>query len=302
MGCLFQESLPESKSDKDLDELQRKYPSYDRYYLASASIPSRRALFEELYQYFLPYADRHFLSDLKRHFHQRTWEMYLTYVFLVNDFSISSSNKGPDIKISFNGKTIWIECVACESGDGNDSVPPLLYGGNLQDFPEKKMLLRMTNSLDAKFKKYQEYVEKGIVEKNDIYIIALNRSALDHCDPGIPLILKSLFGFEYLNIPIRMLRDSGGDAEGKSFWSIRKDIVKQNGEPIPMNFFRNEICSGVSAIIYSKTSVLSSLNHPENMKDELILVHNPLAINPLDEQTFQFIDQFKDVGDKIIKV
>lgn len=299
MTNLFADDFPVAKNDDDLAKIQKKFPKYDPYYIASGAILGRSERFEKLYAKFYPYQDSHFLSQVKCDFNARTWEMYLACVFIENGFKISSENVGPDIKIVFGDKTIWIECVAPKKGDGDDSVPDLLYDGSVQDLPERKMLLRMTSKLADKFRVYEKYIREGIVQKDDIFVIALNRSGLDHFDPGIPLILKALFGMEYLNLPIRPMKASSEDRWGKPFWSKRKDVVKTNGEPISVNFFEDEAHSGISAVIYSKNSVLS---HPEKIGSDCILVHNPLAENKLSVDVFPFLEQYEDQGDKIVKL
>src|SRR5260370_689544 len=64
------------------------------------------------------------------------------------------------------------------------------------DLTEDKMLLRLMNGLDKKsgVKGYCKYVKQGVVRIDDPYIIAINRSKLEHVDPQVPLILKCLFG------------------------------------------------------------------------------------------------------------
>lgn len=297
MGKLFKEKFTEVKTNKDFKKLQKENPDLDGYYIASASMSYRRRIFEKLYAQFEPYADRHFLQEVKKHFHQRTWEMYIACVLLKNNIRISSSDNGPDIKVSIGKKVIWIECVACSRGTGDDAVPPLRYDGSLQDLPEKQMLLRMTSSLEDKFKKYREYLEKGIIRKEDVFIIALNRADLDHFDPGIPFIFKALFGIGYLTIPINPL--NGKKTESSPFWSTRYTVAKQNGKDVSVKFFEAQEHSGISAVIYSKDSVL---NHPKEIGSECILVHNPMASNPLHESIFPFFEQYKAEEEKIKKI
>jgi type I restriction enzyme S subunit len=296
---LFSDDFPIVTSEIELEIVKREFHryEYDSCYVTVGCKKSKSKL-DILWEKFKPYADTHFLSEIKKHFHQRTWEMYVACIFLKKGFQIESSDNRPDIKIVLGNQIIWIECVACDVGIGKDAVPPLKYDSSLlQDYPEKQLLLRMTNSLDAKLKKYKEYLEKKIVGKEDIFIIAINRAGIDHCDPGIPLIFKAVFGIEHLNIPIHPL--NGAKSEKGSFWSIRDDIVKQNDENISVKFFEKQEHSGISAIIYSNTNIL---NHPNNIGSECILTHNPIAKNILDDKIFPFFDQYKIAADKIIKL
>lgn len=296
---LFPDDFPVAENNDDLARIRKEYPKYyDPYYIASGAILKRRALFEELYEKFQPYKDSHFDSQVKIDFNARSWEMYLANVFLENGIAISSSDKGPDIKIEYKDRNIWIECVASKNGSGSDRVPELLYNGSFQSYPEREMMLRLTGNMEDKFKKYEEYRKKGIVGDEDIFIIAINRSALDHLDPGIPLILKVLFSIGHPSFSIHAL-DKTRKTSTKPFWSKRANIRKKSGEPIPVNYFEDEKYSGVSAVIYSKTSVLS---HPKNVGSDCIIVHNPKARNPLPLGSFPFFDEYQDQDDKIVKL
>lgn len=286
MKSLFTDEFPTVTSKEELNDLKAQYPNYDSYYLASGSIAERKQKFDALYVKFEPYADSHFLQEIKINFHQRSWEMYLACVLLENGFTIISSDKGPDIKIILEGKTIWIECVAPTQGEGDDRVPDIFYGG-VQNVPEEEMILRLSSSLKEKFEKYQEYLEKEIIGKNDIFIIAINRGAFGHPDAINPLIFNCLFSLGYLTLPIRV--DSNA---GESYYSRRKELKKKSGGIVPMDFFEDQQHIGISAVIYSKENVL---NHPQKLGNDCILVHNPMAINRLSEKVFPFFIQHRAI-------
>ncbi|MBN1325539.1 hypothetical protein JW977_00960 [Candidatus Falkowbacteria bacterium] len=276
MATLFTDNFPDVRTGNELEQLKAKYPDYDGYYITSGSVPERKALFNKLYSIYEPYADTHFSKEVKLNFHQRTWEMYLACVLLDNGIKIASNDKGPDIKILDNKKSIWIECTAPKKGQGRDRVPDLIYGV-AQSVPEEEILLRLTGSLDEKFRKYQEYLNKKIINPTDIFVIAVNRGDFAHPDATIPAILKCLFSVGNLTLPIK----PGNKQPGKPFYSRQEALQKRNGSNVPMNFFEDPQRAGISAVIYSKEAVL---NHPEKIGEDCILVHNPLAKNPLSEK------------------
>jgi hypothetical protein len=74
-------------------------------------------MFDSLWQIYQPLADKNFLSDCKKHFHQRVWEMYLGVSLIKNGLDISSSGRGPDFVVN-KGKEneIFIEATACPIG------------------------------------------------------------------------------------------------------------------------------------------------------------------------------------------
>jgi type I restriction enzyme S subunit len=294
MGKLFTDDFPTIENNDELNALFKVYPNYDEYYIASGSIAERRDLFEKLYASYEPYADSHFLDQIKISFDQRSWEMYFACVLNGNGIEIFSKDEGPDIGIKYGEKSIWVECVATEQGEGEDRVLDMIHN-SVFDLPEREMLLRLSNALDIKFKKYQKYIDKGLVSKEDIFIIAITRGILNYLDPGIPLILKCLFRLGDLAIPIK--RSDG--SLGQPYYQLREEIRKHNESPVSMNFFESGNHNGISAIVYSQTTVL---NHPEIMGGDCILVHNPNSTNPLPEKVFPFLSQHRLSGDKIVKI
>ncbi len=285
---LFTDNFPKISTEKELDALKAQFSNYDGYYIASATTPERKQLFDSLYSQYAPYADSHFLPEVKLHFHQRTWEMYLACVLLKYGFKITSNDEGPDIQITTrNNKKVWIECVASEKGEGDDRVPVFLYGTALaQPMPEREILLRLSNSLKSKFEKCQDYLSKNTVGQDDIFVIAVNRGALDDINDKCPLILKCLFSIGDLNWFERV---EDGKAE-EPYYARRAEVDKKSGEAVSMNFFEDPQHAGISAVIYSQELVL---NHPDKLGDDCILVHNPFANNPLPEDIFSFFKQYK---------
>lgn len=268
MTTLFSDNFPIVKTNKELNEVKKKYPNYDEYYVASGCILKRRKFFNKLYSIYKPYADRNFLTEIKTNFHQRSWEMYLTCKLIDKGFKISSANSGPDIKIDYNGKNIWIECVAPKKGIGENSVPEIKYG-QLCDFPEKEILFRLKQSLEDKFITYQRYLDQHIVDKKDIFIIAINSGGLEHVDGEIPLINKCLFSLGYLTININPIQKT----KSTPYFSRRENILKNNGSLVPMNFFEDKAHEGISGVIYTASAVLNEPNY--------ILINNPKSKNPI---------------------
>jgi hypothetical protein len=281
MNTLFTDDFPYIESEAELQTLKDQYPEYDSYYIASGSIKERKEKFDALYERYYPYADSHFLTEAKIKFHQRTWEMYLGVCLLDKDISFSSEDIGPDFLIEKDGKRIWIECISPEKGDTDDRVPDTIYG-IVQNVPSDEMLIRIAGALKIKFEKYKSYVEKGIVKVEDQFVIAVSRGELSHVDAALPLIFRAVFavGHQTFTIP----RDGQPPQYG---WSSIPSIKKKNGSEVPMNFFINPEHDGISAVIYSKNTVL---NHPDKLGDDLIILLNKIAKNPLSEEVF---DSFK---------
>ena len=281
---LFTDSFSSPETDEELQELIGNHPSYDSYYVASGAIEDRREHFDKLYSKYHPHTDRNFLSAVKHDFHGRTWEMYLSVVLLNNGIEIESSDVGPDILVKHEGKKIWIECVACQRGDKADSVPPMEWN-KIGTIPEEKMRIRIASSLADKKKVYDKYIEKEIIDKDDIFIIAVNGGMFGYPEYAYPRILQTLFaiGYPTLSFPV-------GGGEPVSGVSRISQIKKEGGGDAPMDFFLNEDNKGISAVIYSNNTVL---NHPGTSGQGVLLVHNPKAKNPLSDVVLDFLKTYK---------
>jgi len=284
MKSIFTDNFPFVTSDPELQVLKDQYPDYDSYYIASGSIQERKERFDALYQKYHPYADRHFLTEIKKKFHQRTWEMYLGCALLDRGIVFTSKDIGPDILIEHEGKKIWIECIACEKGDGIDRVPDLHYGV-VQDVPSDEMLIRIAGALKSKFEKYKKYLEDGTVRDTDQFVIAVSRGDLGHVDAAIPLILRVVFAMGHQTIT--MPRNGSPSRSG---WSTVPFVEKRNGSKVPMTFFLEKEYEGISGVIYCKDTVL---NHPDVLGEDIVVVYNKLAQNPLSEGVLDSFKKYK---------
>lgn len=288
MKKLFTDNFPIVSNNEELNKIKKEYApkGYDEYYIASGCINDRRKKFEYLWSIYAPYADSHFLDQVKYDFHSRTWEMYLGALFINNNLKIESMDIGPDFKITTPSTNIYVENVVCNKGRGSDAVPEIQYEG-VYDVPQDEMLLRLTSSINYKFQEYEKYKKQAVIDKNLPYIIALNRGMLDHPESTPPLIMNCLFALGPLAINMSPNRT---EEEPRSFLTRREFIIKKSGKKIPLNFFLDKSHSGISAIIYSDETIL---NHPQNIGEDCMLVHNPNADNPIDESLFNFINQWK---------
>lgn len=305
---LFSDNFPNINSDNELELLKAQYFQYDPAYICQAVGGSRQKVkkwMEDLWVQYEPYADSHFLTDFKHQFAQRSWELYLGVAFLNRGFKIgNNSGVGADFDIQDQaGKRIaWIEAIAVRPGDGIDKVPDLIYN-TVSSVPVDEMLLRVASALDTKFKKYSEDLKKGLMMKNEPYVIALNRSVLGHVEIPPSLIIKAVFGVGdmTLSFPVPVVGEAPTEKEPTRGWSFLGSVPKKNGQGIPMNFFENPEHSHISAVIYSIDHIINSPREPECIGENFIIVHNPLATNPLTSDVLPFGDEYRVVGDSITK-
>lgn len=305
MAKLFSENLGEVKTDEELASLQQQLPGYDPAYITqTAGVPRReiKDWMESLWAQYEPYADPHFLEEFKRQFVGRSWELYLGATLLNHGFRLGRHvSAGPDFDVQNEAgeRLTWVEAVTTRKGIGSDRVPNLVYG-IVQDVPEEAMLLRISQALDYKFKQYQEAVVNNIVQSGEPYVIALNRSNLDYPDPDMPLVLKALFGFGHqaLRVMVNGIRQENPE----TFWTGRANINKKSGEGVSMLFFEDPAHSGISAVFYSTDNILQSPRGVEQMGENFVIVHNPLAKNPLRRGFFPFGDEYAVEGESVKKI
>ena len=290
---LFSDDFPEVRSDEELQALMQLHPDYDAGYLCQASSVLRKktkAWMEKLWKQYHPHADSHFLEEFKRQFTQRAWELYLGVTLLNNGFKLGKQkDDGPDFEIlNVEGKPpVWIEAIAVKKGGGNDRVPDLAYG-TVSNIPTDEMVLRIAAGLDTKYKKYCSDLKNGFIKENEPYVIAIDRSELEHVDALLPNILKALFGIGTLALHVRV----GGKRvkRPKSSWTSQFEIIKRSGSSVPMLFFENPEHAGISAVIYTRDHVINSPRGPKQMGQNFTIVHNPYAKNPLPDSFFPFGD------------
>jgi len=196
-------------------------------------------------------------------------------------------------------KNIWIEAIAVEKGEGQDKVPNIEYGKAI-DVPEKEMLLRLTAGLKEKYRKYLSYLKDKIVNQNDFFVIAIDRSHLEHMDAQIPLIFKCLFAIGHQVLFLKKGKPQP-KTEG-SIWSTREKVNKISGSEVEMLMFRDSSFEGISAVIYCDKNILNSPRNYNQMGSNFITVHNPFAKNPLSDKFFNFGDTWKQEGEQIKKI
>lgn len=302
MTKLFNENLGTASNSKQLAKLKAKFNTYHPSYIALATMTTRpdfRNWLEAIWVQYEPYADTNFHSEFKKQFNQRAWELHIGSVLLNRGYTLGShSNTGPDFKIPYKDKNIWIEAIAVEKGHGQDKVPNIEYGKTM-DVPEKEMLLRLTAGLREKHQKYLSYLYDNLISKNDPFIIAVDRSPLEHMDAQIPLVLKCLFAIGYQVLFLK--REKPQPKTKGSTWSAREKVNKISGSEVEMLMFRDTSFEGISAVIYCTQDILNSPRDPNQLGDNFVIVYNPFAKNPLPDNFFKFGDTWKQEGEQIKK-
>lgn len=230
---------------------------------------------------------------IKNKFHQRFWELYLglTLQNLNLELIPKKRQEGPDFCILLDGKNLWIEATTADVGRGEDKVPePIL--DEVNRVPEEQILLRLTNvfscknckrptgtstillsdntsSGSCKNCKRQEYISKGIVKTDDLFVVGINGFlAAKLSDTEIPYIVKSVFGYgkDVATISLKTLEIIN------RFYEYRQYVIKKNLSPVSTSPFTNGELPGISGIIYSNVDIW---NLPALPGSDFKFVHNP---------------------------
>jgi type I restriction enzyme S subunit len=205
--------------------------------------------------------------------HSFFWEMYLCYQLLKLNFQVipPRMKKGPDLHLVIDQKHVWIEATAPVEGMGDDAVQNLYRHSRFDPFPDE-VILRFTNAIAKKRDKHTKYLEDGIVNPGDAYIIAINGGKIGvlllETPPAIS-ILKSVYPLGDLKVEINT---QTGDI--RTQFEYRDEINKKNKEKVSTKAFLDPAYSGISGILYS-TAGLWHL--PSQPGDEFKFIHNAFA-------------------------
>jgi hypothetical protein len=229
---------------------------------------------EALWQQYKSCAPKGFVSKAQFEFHQCWWEMYLSVGLMNLGFAVVPSpphRKGPDILVRLSEQSVlWIEAVAPNIGMASDRVPDPVMNG-VAEFPKEKYLLRLSQALNDKRQKFEEYRSAGIMGASDSCIIALSACALNQVgtllDFPVPVPLSVLAGAANFVLT--------GKKE-QSFIQRRETLYKNSGGPVDMNLFETESFKMISAVLYS---CVDPLNAPEKPETTFQIFINPNATN-----------------------
>jgi hypothetical protein len=215
--------------------------------------------------------------------------MYLAVTLLVHDFDLKRhGTEGPEFYAVVGNKRLWFEAVAPGPGDGPDQVPPLRCDGHFSDFPTEKVLLRFTNALDEKRRRYSNALSKGIIAEDDRYVLAINSRGIRHDAPyekTIPLFVQAFLPIGPLVIPINVTTRRWEEP----FYQHRPAIAKLSGASVSTRTFLDEDDQFCSAILHSG---VDCANYPSRFGGDFAILHNPNARCPLGETKFAWCEQF----------
>jgi hypothetical protein len=229
---------------------------------------------EALWRIYEPCADEHFLTEIRRDFIARFWEMYLAVTLRELGHQLTCPKPGPDVGIVWEGQRIWFEAVAPKPGDpaSRDRVPDLVFG-QVTSVPTEQMILRYLNAIQTKLTdQYPRWLRSGVIAEDDALVIAVNPRALGHdfLDGIPPRIVQAALP---IGGPTVTLDGSSGTVLGEGY-QRRVSIAKASGSQVPTGAFLHPRGLALSALLCSRVDAASG---PTQLGGDFQLVPNPLA-------------------------
>lgn len=252
-----------------------------------ADAPRQRAYYTDVWRDFerAGLSGDEFVSGLTgtstTQFRQRVWEMLLARHLLACGHQVTSRPKGePDFRFEVNGQVVWIEAISPTPGPdlppdwtAFDPANPGPWVGNV---PNREMLLRWTGAFNTKAEKCKEYRRRGVVRRNDGFVIAIDGSQLSkspdtHGVSQMPFVVEAVFPIG----PIAVGIDPDTGKLGPAFRTVEVIVENRNKSPVyKERFFRPEF-AGVSAVLGSCPSPHAPPMLPVQ------IAYNPLAQAPV---------------------
>ena len=194
---------------------------------------------------------------------------------------------GPDFLLLDGTRRVWVE-VICPEPVGVPVDWLKIKANHAGTVPHDEILLRWASAIYAKADKLvgakngkeKCYASTGIVQANDVYVIAVNGCQLRH-GPFAALLGISQFPYAAEAVfpigPYQVTIDRETQRVVNRGHQERFHIWKSNGAPIPAYMFLDPHYKMVSAIWAVDFNGGRSIRSSEPSA----LIHNPLALNPL---------------------
>lgn len=237
------------------------------------------------------FADTNFISRLTSGHDPRFWAC-LSEAILADRLSNktfpgrAAIGEGPDFLVLDGDRKVWIE-VICPEPRG---VPAnwSTFNDGVTTFPHESILLRWTAAIKEKSEKLignadgtrDGYLQSGIVEPNDAYVIAVNGCQLRNGPfPALSGISQFPFAAEAV-FPIGpyqlMINRDTLEVVDRGH-QHRPYIINRNGAHVPAYPFLDPRFNPISAIWAVDVNGENVIGNSEPM----VVIHNPNAINSI---------------------
>jgi hypothetical protein len=270
-----------------------------------------------------PDRDGKFVQEWQSTFNSCFWELYLNAALKDLGFVSSWIHPSPDFHVIDPIEFILEATIASNEDNGvpeftrlNAAIPE-----DINEF-NRKTIIRLSNSIHSKYKKYKAHYSSLPHVSNKPFIIAV--ASFDR--PFFPMecqrSIEALLFEYYVDEENYLSGDKLEHIAGKQLGNISKD----NGSPVELGIFTKESMPEVSAVIFNSTAtwgkvralsndpnpnieftalrlnpnshephVVKAKKHKyqETLLDGLRIYHNPYAQNPIDPRYFRRKEVFQ---------
>jgi hypothetical protein len=257
---------------------------------------SVRDFIEEMWPLCSEFLDSDVRQKARKEFHQRWWEVYLTYSLLGASVQLERrecrkpKKSGPDLLSRIAGRSVWIEAVTASAGEGPDAVRRGGSSKGPKSLQDKEIMLRFQQAFSEKVRKYSEYVMRDGVSTSEGYVVALNGGLAEGgfpCTQRFPRIVSALLlGLEIESVMVEF--DGATSRFGEAHFEYQPELEKKSKNTVRLAAFLDPANSCVSAVLYSASdpyncSPMRGLKSrgSDLMAGEFVLVLNPHARVPL---------------------
>ncbi len=211
---------------------------------------------ERLWRIYRPFASpdfqRQILADDDK-FYSLTWELILGAKLLENGYRLERSinDNRPDLCLVWEGKRIWIECCLPTGGAPSKphSVTETVSDGESHKVAPDKSILRCTQALSEKKRQHLRWIDNGVCNQDEPFLIALNgrNLKLEIYNSSLPQILRALYGTgdQYHDF------DSKDAEYTKSGFRFKPEIAKSEAATVSTTFFLEKANGHISGVLFS---------------------------------------------------
>jgi hypothetical protein len=263
-----------------------------------------------------PDRDNKFVKEFQISFNSSFWEIYLYKLFSDYNFKFNWKYASPDFFLTSGNIDFIVEATTANKASDErpnewDKKEPLAnilnpkaydYYQNNMNEANRYSMIRLSNGILSKHKKYIESYSKLEHVKNKPFVIA------------IAPFEQPFFYYQYSRPIMSLLYDIYVDEE-ISYKNPKEypypptvylnNVKKDNGSEIPLGFFNDDSMKEISAIIFNANAIWSKLSDRERhlnfltkqgitmertkelIEDGLFILHNPYAKYPLDKSIFR---------------
>lgn len=268
--------------------------------------------------------DGKFVKEWQASFSSCFWELYLHAALRELGFSFAWDHPSPDFHLSKPIEFTLEATIASNEAKGEEEFKKFEtpVPSDLNEF-NRKTIIRLSNSIHSKYKKYREHYSKLAHVSNKPFVIAVSSFDRPHfmlsCQRAIEALLFDYYidEEEYLS-----QKNKPSTLSGKKLGEILKD----NGSPIELGLFMKGDMTEVSAVIFNSSATFGKIralssdpnpniefeavrynpnsiephviktkkhNYHETLLDGLRVYHNPSARYPIDPSCFRRKEVFQ---------